>query len=170
MGGYCPPSRTEQSAIMSESKTSQRRVAATKRQAAAMELRGKGYTFEKIAEELGYRGPSGAFRAVSAGLDKTLREPAASLRVLESERLDRLLEGVWKKAAAGNVQGVRAVLAILERRAKLWGLDAPTRYEMSQVLASADGAKVCEAIMGALKPWPEAAEAVGAALRGMTGE
>ena len=155
---------------MSESKTSQRRVAATKRQAAAMELRGKGYTFEKIAEELGYRGPSGAFRAVSAGLQKTLREPAASLRVLESERLDRLLEGVWKKAAAGNVQGVRAVLAILERRAKLWGLDAPTRYELSQVLASEDWVKAVAAIRAALEPWPEAAAAVADALQGLGNE
>jgi len=150
---------------MSESKTSQRRVAATKRQAAAMELRGKGYTFEKIAEELGYRGPSGAFRAVSAGLSKTLREPASSLRVLESERLDRLLEGVWKKAAAGNVQGVRAVLAILERRAKLWGLDAPTRYELAQVLASEDAVKMFGTVKAALEPWPEAQAAVVAALK-----
>jgi hypothetical protein len=55
-----------------ESTTSPRRVEAVLRQAEACKLRGVGATYAAIARTVGYRDPSGAWRAVWAALRKTL--------------------------------------------------------------------------------------------------
>jgi hypothetical protein len=106
-----------------EPATSQRRLNAAQKQAEALRLRATGMSFEKIAKELGYRGHQGAHRAVTTGLEKTLREPADELRTLEAERLDRMLEGIWEKAINGGTWQIDRVLSIMDRRAKLLGLD-----------------------------------------------
>ena len=49
------------------------------------------------------------------------------LLALELSRLDGLLAKVYPMAAQGDLQAVDRVLKICERRARLLGLDAPTR-------------------------------------------
>ena len=112
---------------MGESTTSQRRLEAAEKQRSALKLRKAGATFEAIARELGYQGPSGAYRAVMAGLRKTLQEPADELRTLEVERLDALMLGLWTVARKGSLEAIDRILKIMARRAKLLGLDAPTK-------------------------------------------
>ena len=68
-----------------------------------------------------------------AALKATLQEPADELRTLELERLDRLLLGVWGQAAKGNQGAVDRALKIMERRARLLGLDAPTKVQQENV-------------------------------------
>jgi hypothetical protein len=97
------------------------------RWASALELRKAGVSFPQIARRLGYSGPGAAFKAVQSALDATLREPAESLRTLEAERLDRLMLGVWQRATAGDAKAVDNVLKIMDRRARLLGLDAPRK-------------------------------------------
>jgi len=116
---------------MSESKTSQRRLEAAENQRKALELRKAGVTFASIAETLGYRGPSGAYRAVMSALRKTLQEPADEVRKMEAERLDALLLALWAQAKSGNQGAVDRVLRVMERRAKLLGLDMPTRADIT---------------------------------------
>lgn len=82
-----------------------------------------------IAEACGYKDPSGAYRAIRAGLKKTLQEPADELRTMEVERLDVMLDGLWDKASKGDTWSVDRVLRIMERRASLLGLDAPVKRE-----------------------------------------
>lgn len=65
-----------------------------------------------------------------SALRATLQEPADELRSLELERLDRLLLGVWSQAAKGNQGAVDRALKIMERRARLLGLDAPTKQAL----------------------------------------
>ena len=110
---------------------SERRVQAHERQKQALQLRTAGVAYEEIAARLGYRGRSGAYAAVMRALRATLQEPADELRTLELERLDRLLLGVWGQAAKGNQGAVDRALRIMERRAKLLGLDAPSKTELS---------------------------------------
>lgn len=117
---------------MSESKTSQRRIQAHDRQIEALKLRTEGKSFPEIAQALGFSGPSGAFQAVETALRATLREPAAELRTLEVERLDELLKGLWATATAGDTTAVDRVLKIMERRAKLLGLDAPSKIDITE--------------------------------------
>jgi hypothetical protein len=112
-----------------ESKTSVRRLDAVEKERQALELRKAGVTFDVIAQRLGYAHPSGAYRAVMSGIQKTLQQPADELRQLELARLDAMLTGLWTGARQGNHSAVMSVLRIMERRAKLLGLDAPTVIE-----------------------------------------
>lgn len=102
----------------------ERRLSATVRQAKALELRGRGLSYYDIARQLGYRGPSGAWKAVTSALDKMLREPSEQVRQIELARLDALLSGVWDKATHGDVKAIHAAIEIMGRRARLLGLDA----------------------------------------------
>jgi len=117
-----------------ESKTSPRRLRAAKKQVRALELRVEGLSFRQIALELKYKGPSGAFSAVESALERTIREPAEQVRLLELERLNRLQIMPWKQATViGDPKAIANVLKIMERRAKLLGLDAPVVYDLEDI-------------------------------------
>lgn len=62
-------------------------------------------------------------------LKKTLQEPADEVRMLEVERLDSLLNGLWQRRHVPEITD--RILRIMERRAKLLGLDAPVRSDVT---------------------------------------
>jgi hypothetical protein len=112
----------------------ERRLRVVNKQRQALELRQAGYGYDTIAEMLHYSDRSGAHKAVVAGLKACLREPAEQLRTLEEQRLDKLQTAVWAKALSGDAKMLDRALRILERRAKLLGLDAPQRAKMELTL------------------------------------
>lgn len=93
----------------------------------ALRLRKAGLGYEAIAQKVGYSNPGSAYKAVQQALKATLREPADDVRILEAERLDRLMLGLWKQASGGDTDAVDRVLRIMDRRARLLGLDAPPK-------------------------------------------
>ncbi len=111
-----------------ESPLSVRRIEAAERQVQALELRKRGKTFQDIADSLGYATAQGAYLAVESGLKRTQQQPADSVRQLELERLDKLLDAMWDKATAGKDFSVDRVLAIMDRRARYLGLDKPVKF------------------------------------------
>ena len=50
---------------------------------------------------------------------------------LESHRLDRAINAIWEKVTSGDLNAIDRALKIMERRARLLGLDTPsvTRLE-----------------------------------------
>lgn len=109
---------------------------ATKADAAfAMSLYGASYT--EIAKQLGY---SSAFRA-RAAVERVLAASADSeddrdkMRVLISRRLNRLLASHMPKAVNPEDPNQLAysarALAIIDRQARLYGVDAPTQIAVS---------------------------------------
>ncbi len=116
---------------MSESKTSERRLAAVEKQRLALELRKAGVSFPQIAAQLGYKSVSGAFDAVDSAIKRLLQEPAEEVRKLEVARLDHMLSAVWPSVQRGDERAVEMALKIMARRAKLLGLDAPKAVELS---------------------------------------
>ena len=79
-------------------------------------------------------------------------EPATQLRDMEVARLDRLLMGHWTKAIGGDVNATRTVLSIMDRRAKLLGLDAPQRIDLTgwiREMAIAEGLDPDQAVRDA---------------------
>lgn len=110
-----------------------RRVLARERERRAIELRRAGQTYDAIAVELGCtRGA--AFKVVQRVLVRLAaeaREDGEAVRAIELDRLDALHAIVWEKAAAGDLAAVDRALRIAERRAKLLGLDAPVRRELT---------------------------------------
>ena len=153
--------------MVNEEGKQDRKLTAFARQQEALRLRGQGKSYDVIALTLGYANRAGAYKSVKSAMTKAKREGVAELRILEDRRLDDLQDAVWPLAMKGKPGSVRAALAILERRARLWGLDAPGRLEVGRLLQSEDWARVREAITGALEPWPEATAAVIEALRGV---
>lgn len=106
------------------------------KQRRALRLRNLGASYDQIADELGYAGRSGAWKAVKAALDRAVIEPAMEQRVIQSERLDLMVMRCLGAVLNGDLEQVRNVLAIEKRRADLWGLDAPKNVEVLGAFAN----------------------------------
>jgi hypothetical protein len=107
---------------------SQRQLDALPKKLQALELRKAGLSYDAIAQEMGYKTKVGAYNAVMAALKKTLQEPADDLRKVEVARLDELLMTMWEKRHLPLYTD--RIIKIMERRAKLLGLDAPDKHEV----------------------------------------
>lgn len=129
-----------------------RTIDTAERDGQAARLRAEGLTYDEIAKRLRYADKSGAKRSVDRAMLAAVKDAGDAARQLELTRLDLL----WRKAYAqldaqhlvvndGRVvlwQGqaltdpmpllhaIDRLLKISERRAKLLGLDAPTRHEI----------------------------------------
>jgi Flp pilus assembly secretin CpaC len=111
-------------------KTGQVEAAAARRQK-ALDLRIAGVRYRQIGAQLGVSYQT-AYRDVQTALGElaTLQAGKAErLRELEVERCDKLQMALWPKARSGDEKVVRALIAVMDRRAKLLGLDAPTKLE-----------------------------------------
>lgn len=106
-----------------------KRAPITVRRRHALELRMKGLTFAAIARQVGYESPSGAFRAVRVALHSNGTVAASDIRELHMARLDVLLGAVWDAACRGEVKAINSVLRVLDRQAKLLGLNLPPQPE-----------------------------------------
>jgi hypothetical protein len=97
-----------------------------------LELRRAGVTYDQIAQEVGYSNASGAYHAFTRALKRTLNNAGSEeLRELEVDRLDRLQRFAWAQAAQGNLRAIETILRIMQRRARLLGLDAPIKQEVT---------------------------------------
>lgn len=106
-------------------------VNAHENQLKALTLRKAGASYQAIADALGYATSMGAWKAVKSALKKTLQEPADELRQLELARLDDMAKAIAPHVAAGNLTAIDRNLKIMERRARLIGLDAPAKTDIT---------------------------------------
>jgi len=114
---------------MPHSKNSATRIQAAERRTQALALRRSGATYAEIGKKLGCS-EQRAHRVVTlelARLNAHRSEQAAAVCRLELERLDELLAAIWPDAKERKPQAIDRVLAIMVRRAKLQGLDAPEK-------------------------------------------
>lgn len=116
-------------------------AAAARRAARALELRLAGATYRDIAEALDIA-VSTAHADVAHALADIPRAEADALRALECRRLDALQAACWGPALDGDLAAVDRVLRIIDRRARLLGLDAPTRLDVSPGDVDLDGTVV----------------------------
>lgn len=96
-------------------------------------MRRRGMTFERIGEVMGCSRQS-AHRMVTEAmreLRETCHEEAAVVRELEMQRLDAMFEAAYQHATEADdahyLEAIDRVLKIMDRRAKLLGLDAPAK-------------------------------------------
>ena len=94
-----------------------------------LELRRVGLTWVRIAEEVGYADHTGAYAAYKRAIKRTMQQPADELREQELDRIDRLQVAVWPAAMKGDTRAVLTIVRLMERRAKLTGLDMPIKIE-----------------------------------------
>jgi hypothetical protein len=90
----------------------------------ALRLRQAGFGYDEIAVRVGYKNRGGAFKAVARALKLTLKEPTEAVRTIELERLDKLIKALWEKSEKGDFGAIDRVIKIMERRARLLGLDS----------------------------------------------
>ena len=105
------------------------KIATLERRSQALALRRAGAQYDEIGKQLGISKVA-AYMHVKKYLEdtaKTTGEDAEVVRAIELERLDRMLLGAWPKASNGDTDAIHTVLRIMERRAKLQGLDAPSK-------------------------------------------
>lgn len=109
-------------------------VAKTERQALAVKLRREGKSYREIAEIVGYSTEFSARRAVKTVMDRVaaeLREDASEALLLDLSRLDSILVVLGPKVEEGELGAIDRALKVLDQRAKLLGLYAPERRELS---------------------------------------
>ncbi len=121
------------------------------RDLAILNMRLHGLTFHEIARklpEMGYRrvSLSRIYAIVGKALRSCREQPARELRQLELLRLDQLQAAHYKAAMGGDAAAITRVLSIMDRRAKLLGLDAGVEATSSLDEARASLAKKLEGL------------------------
>lgn len=98
-----------------------------------MQLRVAGWAIWQIADHLGLESftvHNLIIEQLSDWRDMT-QEMSTELRELELQRLDEFLRALWQKIQGGNTRAIETALKVSERRARLLGLDAPEKREVT---------------------------------------
>lgn len=106
-----------------------RDINAAQRASLALKLRASKVKYEEVARQCGYASAGAAHRAVQRELNRTVVVNVEELRREELETLDLIQKecmalfldrkNTWRLTAADRI------LAVMERRARLMGLDTP---------------------------------------------
>jgi len=139
------------------SKTHPSNIEARMKAVQALELRAESKTFREIAQELGYNSPQAAHKAVTTALADAINEAAVDVRKIELIRLDKMFELHYINAQTGDNFATASALRIMERRARILGLDAPTESKATIDHTIAGGVLVVPGIAGE-EAWQQAAE------------
>jgi len=112
-------------------------IALAERRVKALALRKAGASYRAIGEQLGV-----SYQAIAedvayglTALASELRIETEQLRALEAARLDDLQAALWSQVRTGNIKAIQTVLRIMERRARLLGLDMQPGMELPSDLA-----------------------------------
>jgi predicted DNA-binding protein (UPF0251 family) len=96
----------------------------------ALSLRLAGLNYGQIAERMDL-----SEEAVRQMITRTLQRAENRLveeeREIEGARLDRAQAAIWPDVLAGDHKAIDVYLRISARRAKLFGMDAPTKIDLS---------------------------------------
>ena len=103
------------------------------RELAVVELRREGKTWQQIADAVKYATPMGAWKAYQRACQRTLQEPTDEARRIELDRLDALQRTYWEPAVEGNLRAADFVLRVIDRRARILGIDAPQKIQAEVV-------------------------------------
>jgi predicted transcriptional regulator len=100
-------------------------MTAAERRPKVVEMRKEGYGQRQIADSLGI-----AVSTVCKDLKYALEEfgtataeEVAEMRALDNARIEEMIKAIWLKAKDGQVGAIDRIVKLLERRAKLNGLD-----------------------------------------------
>lgn len=141
-----------------ESRHSVRRIESVEKAAQALDYRKMGASYAQIAEKLEFASPQAAWDAVERALKRTLQESADEVRKLELTRLDSMFLGVYPNAVRGDLMAINSCITIMNRRAKLLGIDAPVKTQNTTDFTAKQGVLVVNPVMSP-EEWAAAAKA-----------
>lgn len=96
----------------------------------ALSLRLAGLTYDQIADRLNIS-HTGVVDLVNRTLSRAENRQVEEMRDIENARLDRAQASIWTAVLNGNLKAVDSFLRISQRRARLNGLDEPTKINLS---------------------------------------
>ncbi|WP_298207514.1 helix-turn-helix domain-containing protein [Ferrimicrobium sp.] len=120
---------------MSDGSKDQRRYEVAKRRAQALELRISGMSYRAIADAM-QCADSTAYELVQSALREI---PAQNVEILRTEHdamIRMLFSKLMPRIDKGEPRAIEVGVKLLERLAKLWGLDAPTRKVLEVITES----------------------------------
>jgi hypothetical protein len=97
-----------------------------------VELRTEGYVWREIAVQVGMS-TAGVYKAYNRAMTRVIAPSIEEHRELELDRLDILQRTYWQPAVNGNLRAADYVLRVIDKRAKLLGLDAPLKVQAEVV-------------------------------------
>jgi hypothetical protein len=104
----------------------------------------RGATFEQIASAgFGITSASGAWRAVHRGLRRIPEAEATEARKAQLTRLQAIRMHIWNNAPKDPIRAAEALIKLEAREARLLGLDAPVKTEVS----ATDGRPLIEMVV-----------------------
>ncbi len=143
------------------------RLRVLKKEKQAVQLRIENFTYEQIAAKLGYSGRGSAHKAVERALHRVTSEEAKHLVYIQSEQLDDLhrkayqllqftrggkvqvpgkdietgkdcvVETVLPINVSGSAAMIDKIVRIMERKSRLFGLDAPQKIAIDSTTTAA---------------------------------
>ncbi|MNU44084.1 hypothetical protein D3C71_328900 [compost metagenome] len=155
------------------SKNNTQKAVTTDRRLEALDLRKRGKNFEEIGDALGIT-KSAAWQLVDGALkdySEAVKESTDELRQITLLQLDQMLSAWLPVAKGGDDKAAGVVLKTLGERAKLMGLYAPTKTELTgkdggpletaNMNAAVDLTKLSDAQLAALESLMSAAAGTG---------
>lgn len=122
-------------AAQSAPKLTPYRLRVMERQMQVFNLRRAGLDFANIARTVQppYKDESGARYGFHMAMRRRHFDPPEELRKLEQERLDAIQVEMWKMVQQGSLKASEVALKVMDRRAKLLGLDKPMQVEVGGI-------------------------------------
>lgn len=123
----CPKKKRRKTST--KQKAAQLAIEARREKAAQLKL--AGWTDREIAAHLGVSlGTANTdINAVLERLQESAEDAIARQRRLALARLEKSIKGIWPGIEAGDLATVDTLVKVEQRRARLLGLDAPTKVE-----------------------------------------
>jgi len=112
---------------------SRARVESLMRRSEALTLRLAGLSYQRIGDKMGIS-KQAAFKLVTKALgelNEEVLELADQIRTIECQRLDLMQFSIWPRVLRGDDRAILSVLRIMERRARITGIDSPVQIEAS---------------------------------------
>lgn len=106
-----------------------RRASIAQKRDRALKLRLAGATYQDIGTTMGVN-KSTVKRWIDKAIDGVDKENAKALIALENMRLDMAQRAIMPAVVNGQLGAVDRLVKIMERRARLNGLDAPQRVDL----------------------------------------
>lgn len=123
-----PANQTTQRRTTPRRKHTRHNVALTQKLIKAINLRMKGYTYQAIADECGYKSRAAAYNAIHDELSHYTEQSIEEWRNEALAQLDEIQRKLWDEAMTGGRKGkidqwaLDRLLAVMEKRARLLGL------------------------------------------------
>ena len=111
----------------------------------------QGHSYRQIADKYGVTESlvGNLIRKYIKDLRETGLRTVAEYRQVQIERIQTSYASIWTNVLRGRVDAINTMIRLMEREAKLLGLDAPTKVDISAriiALAQAEGVDPDEAI------------------------